>query len=203
MEENYSRARELCEQLGETTAAIPRVVGAGAGARCKRGAKPWAGGRESSFCRAQRAQESSIAIGGPPRTWANLSVLGELTSAWTHLDQGFSLYDPQKHRHHAFLYGGHDPGVCCGYHARHVLWLLGYPDHALQRSREAVALARELSQASTLQLALSFDGVVLSVTLVTEEAIQALVDECTTLVNQQGFTRGPSGNGIYARMAFS
>ena len=44
------------------------------------------------------------------------------------MEQGFALYDPQKHKHHAFLYGGHDPGVCCGYHAADVLvaaWLPG------------------------------------------------------------------------------
>ena len=34
------------------------------------------------------------------------------------------------------------------------LWLLGYPDQALQRSREAVALGGELAQPSTLALAL-------------------------------------------------
>ena len=88
--------------------------------------------------------------------WANLSILGELTSARTHIEQGFALYDPQKHKHHAFLYGGHDPGVCCGYHAAEVLWLLGYPDQALRRSQDSLALARELSHPSTMSDALSF-----------------------------------------------
>ena len=42
LKKTYSRARDLCEQFDATLATIPRVVGAGAGARCKRGAKPWA-----------------------------------------------------------------------------------------------------------------------------------------------------------------
>ena len=66
------------------------------------------------------------------------------------------LYDPQQHKHHAFLYGGHDPGVCSGYHAAEVLWLLGYPDQALRRSGESLALARELSHPSTMANVLFF-----------------------------------------------
>ena len=121
-------------------------------------------------------------------SWANLSEIGELTSAWTHLEQGFALYDPQKHKHHAFLYGGHDPGVCCGYHAAEVLWLLGYPDHALRRSRESLALARKLSHPSTMTIALFFaawfhqhrgEG----------QAVQARVEEGMTLATEQGFSR--------------
>jgi predicted ATPase len=66
------------------------------------------------------------------------------------LEQAIALYDPRQHRGHAFLYGGHDPGVCCLCHAAWNLWLLGYPAQALRRSREALALARELSHPITL-----------------------------------------------------
>jgi predicted ATPase len=117
-----------------------------------------------------------------------LSVLGELTSALTHLERGFSLYDPDKHRHHAFLYGGHDPGVCCGFHAAEVLWLLGYPDHALQRSRDGLALARELAHPSSLDTALSFTAW-LDYYRGDRQAVQARVEEGITLAAEQGFSR--------------
>jgi len=77
--------------------------------------------------------------------WAILVGLGELVSAEERLQEGVKLYDPQKHRHHATLYGGHDPGVCCGIHASRLLWLRGYPDQALKRSRDTVKLAQELT----------------------------------------------------------
>jgi hypothetical protein len=32
-----------------------------------------------------------------------------------HCEAGRRLYDPQRHRPHRLLYGGHDPGVCAGY----------------------------------------------------------------------------------------
>jgi len=65
-----------------------------------------------------------------------------------------ALYDPQQHRSHASLYSGHDPGVCCRFHAAWVLWLLGYPDQGLQRSQDALALAQELAQPQSLAIAL-------------------------------------------------
>ena len=52
------------------------------------------------------------------------------------------------------LYSGHDPGVCCRFHAARVLWLLGYPDQGLQRSQDALALAQELAQPQSLASAL-------------------------------------------------
>ena len=80
--------------------------------------------------------------------------LGQLESTRTQLERGFELYDPNKHGHHAGLYGGHDPGVCCGSHAARVLWLLGYPDQAAKHARDSVQLAEELSQPYTLASAL-------------------------------------------------
>ena len=58
----------------------------------------------------------------------------------THLEQAIAYYDPREHRTHAFLYGGHDPCVCCLSYAAQSLWMLGYPEQALQRGREALVL---------------------------------------------------------------
>ena len=56
----------------------------------------------------------------------------------------------RQHRSHAFLYGGHDPCVCCLSFAAKSLWMLGYPEQALQRGREALVLARELGHPTSL-----------------------------------------------------
>ncbi len=70
--------------------------------------------------------------------------LGEFVPARAHLEQGIALYNPQQHRTHAFLYG-QDPGMGCRVYVAFVLWVLGYPDQALQRSQEGLSLAHELS----------------------------------------------------------
>jgi predicted ATPase len=103
------------------------------------------------------------------------------------VQQGFALYDPQKHRHHAFLYGGHDPGVCCAYHAALILWLLGYPDQALQKSRDSLIMARELSHPSTMSSALSF-AAWFQQCRGDRQAVQAHVEENMALATEQGFS---------------
>jgi class 3 adenylate cyclase/predicted ATPase len=188
VEENYTRARELCEQLGETTQLFPVLWGL---ARVHDSRGELKVGRELGeqlLTLAQRGKDSALLLEAHHEIWANLSALGELTSTWTHLEQGFTLYDPEKHQHHAFLYGGHDPGVCCGYHAAEVLWLLGYPDHALRRSQESLAMARELSHPSTMSFALNWAGW-FHAHRGEARAVEALVRESDTLVTEQGFSR--------------
>jgi adenylate cyclase len=143
---------------------------------------------------AERSQEPALLLEAHHELWANMSMLGELISARTHLDQGFILYDAEKHRHHAFLYGGHDPGVCCRYHSAHVLWLLGYPDQALRKSQDSLTLARELSHASTTATALSF-AVWLDQQRGELDVMRAHIDEIITIATEHGFPRWlPYGN---------
>ena len=51
---------------------------------------------------------------------------------------------------------GKIPGLVCLSFASRTLWPLGYPDQALQRSQEALTLARELSHPFSLAFALFF-----------------------------------------------
>src|SRR5262249_43801459 len=81
--------------------------------------------------------------------------MGEVTFTRAHVEQGIALYNLQQHRSHAFVYG-HDPGVACLCYVAFALWTLGYPDQALKRSQEALALARELSHPHSLAFALCF-----------------------------------------------
>jgi predicted ATPase len=84
-----------------------------------------------------------------------LNYLGEFAAAQAHFAQGITLYDPQQHRAHAFRYG-QDPGVVCRFYSAVTLWFLGYPDQALQRTYEALTLARELAHSFSLGNALFF-----------------------------------------------
>jgi predicted ATPase/class 3 adenylate cyclase len=188
VEQTYIEARAICERLGDTPQLFP-VLWALARIHDSRGELNM--GRELGeqlLNLAGRAQEPALLLEAHHELWANLSALGELTSAWTHLEQGFALYDPQKHRHHALLYGGHDPGVCCGYHAAVVLWLLGYPDQALKRSQDSLTLARELSHPYSTTHAL-FWAAWLHQCRGEAEVVQARVEEGMTLATQHGFPR--------------
>jgi predicted ATPase len=136
---------------------------------------------------AQRAQEPALLLEAHHELWANLASLGELNTAWLHVERGLALYDPQKHKQHAFLYGGHDPGVCCASRAAEILWQLGYPDQALQKSRDSVIMARELSHPSTLSFALSF-AAWFHQFRGDWKAVKTQVEESMALATEQGFS---------------
>jgi predicted ATPase len=69
---------------------------------------------------------------------------------------GRRLYDPERHRSHRLLYGGHDPGVCAGKVAAQAYWLLGWPDKASFLDSEALALAEQVAHPFSLLDALLF-----------------------------------------------
>src|SRR5215469_1711133 len=66
-----------------------------------------------------------------------LLVLGELTQARQHLERAIALYDNPQRR---LVSPVNDPGVGCLSIAALNLWLLGYPDQALKKIREAAAV---------------------------------------------------------------
>src|SRR5262249_6421910 len=72
---------------------------------------------------------------------------GEPAVAVRHTEQVEALYDPVRHRTHAFLFG-QDPGVICKAYGAVARWLLGYPDAAERHSEAAIAMSRELSPTS-------------------------------------------------------
>jgi predicted ATPase len=69
---------------------------------------------------------------------------GKLILAHEQFERCASLYSAQHHHAHIAYFGG-DYGVLSLAWRSHTLWFLGYPDQALRRSREVVALARNLA----------------------------------------------------------
>jgi predicted ATPase len=187
VEANYMEARVLCQRLGEPLQLFPVLWGL---ARMHDTRGELTKGRvlaEQLLDLAERARDPALLLEAHHELWANLSALGELTAARLHLEKGFALYDPQKHREHAFLYGGHDPAVCCLYHEAEVLWQLGYPDQALRKSRESLRLARELSHASTTSSALAF-AAWFQQACGDRLAVKAHVEENAALAREQEFS---------------
>jgi len=154
----YTRARELCQHADarEAPQLFPALWGLWANYLVRAEHQVARELGEQLLHLAQRAQDRNLLLQAHHALWTSFLFLGEFTSAHVHVDQGLAVYDPQQHHSHTFLYGGHDPGVCCLTFAGAVLWCLGYPEQALQRSNEAVALAQELSHPVSLALALRF-----------------------------------------------
>jgi len=112
----------------------------------------------------------------------SLTLTGDIVEGRAHYDQAIALYDPVEHRPQATRFG-QDMGVAILTFRALALWLLGYPEAALSDATQAVKDAREIGQAATLLMALSFTclthvscGNYEATNRQTEEAI-ALADE--------------------------
>jgi len=87
------------------------------------------------------------------RQWATKFFKGDYAAAEQHIDRGMAIYDPDRHHSLTYIYTGHDPGVCGRSYSSRMLWLRGYPDQAVERGREAVALAERVSHPFSVVLA--------------------------------------------------
>ena len=155
VEQAYARARELCQHVEDTPQLFPVVHGLCLFYRNRGELRTSYEIAKQLLTLAQSVQDSAYLLVAHQALGTTLFYAGELSQAREHLAQGKALYDPQQHRAHAILYG-QDPGVVCLSFASRTLWLLGYPDQALQRSQEALTLARELSHPFSLAFALFF-----------------------------------------------
>jgi len=154
-----TRARELCERVGEPPQLFRVLWGFWLMYNGRGDYQTMRALGEQLLSLAQRLEDPDLLLEAHHALWTSLFSGGELAAARMHQEQGLRLYDPQRHRTHAALYSGHDPGVCCRYRAAPTLWLLGYPDQAVASSQAALALAQQLAHPFSLALALYWAAV--------------------------------------------
>ncbi len=138
MQETHARAYELCERLGDA----PQLGWALRGLFFYYSAR---GDLDRSLALAEqllRVAESQSDVALSMAARMNLGVsyqfLGDFAASREQFELGISLGTGEK-----TMVG--DPGIPTRCHLAFVLWLQGYPDQALERIEEAVALARERS----------------------------------------------------------
>jgi predicted ATPase/class 3 adenylate cyclase len=150
----YRRARDLAEQLGEDRERFNALWGLWLFHTTRGEIEVAAGLTDELFAIAERLDDPALRLQAHHAAWADSSWLGDPKTARDHVRQGLAIYDPEAHRAHALLYGGHDPGVCGKGQGGLSLWLLGYPDQAMESVREAIVLAEQLEHAPSLAHAL-------------------------------------------------
>jgi predicted ATPase len=184
VEKTVLRARELCQQLGETPQLFPvlwrLVLFYG-----NRGELQTALELAEQMMRLAQSIQDPYLLSLAHRALAwTLFRRGEVVSVRTHLEQALALYDPQPHPRPTFYMA--DPRVECLSYAAETLWYLGYPDQALKRSQEALALAEGLSNPLNLTIALEHAALF---HLLRQEGPLARerAEEVITLATEQGF----------------
>jgi predicted ATPase len=155
-ERAYTRALELCQQIGEIPHRVLVLLGLWA-FRVVRAELPLAHALgEQLLTLAPHAPDTPVPALAHMALGFTLFHLGELVAARNHLSQGVALYsDPAPLVATTYVGGVQDPKMLCLSHMARALWLLGYPDQALQQSQEALAHAQTLAHPFTILQALA------------------------------------------------
>jgi predicted ATPase/class 3 adenylate cyclase len=152
VEQAYTQAYALCQQMGETPALVPVLDGLWRFYLVRRQLRTAREIGDTLLRLAQRAYDPALAVLAHHALGVTCFCLGALPAARQHLEEGIARYMPDQHRAPAFRIG-QDPGVSCRLYAALTLWCLGYPAQALARLHEALALAHALAHPYSLAAA--------------------------------------------------
>ncbi|HKV55114.1 MAG TPA: adenylate/guanylate cyclase domain-containing protein [Candidatus Binataceae bacterium] len=160
-EKVYVRARELCAKLGEPTPLFPVLWGLWI-IHMSRGEDHMKARRLGNelLALAKRLQDPAQLLQAHHALWTTFVFGGDFVTAVAHADEGKALYRPELHHRDAALYGAHDAGVCSDVLAATALWLIGYPERALQRTVQAQALALQLGHLNSIVFSLMYPSLV-------------------------------------------
>jgi predicted ATPase len=150
----FARARELCDELGsQASKSFPALRGLCTGYRARGQMRTASDLADRLITIAGHSSDTSLLLEAHHVHWTTQYTLGKWRSVCEHTTEGFALYRPE-HFSNAFVYAGHDSGVCAAAKQGVSLWMLGFPDRALDRVRESISRARQLPHPPSLQHAL-------------------------------------------------
>jgi DNA-binding winged helix-turn-helix (wHTH) protein/predicted ATPase len=185
VEHAYTRALKLSEEVKDTSQTVQALLGLWVfyflradlqtaqqlGARCL---------QES-----RNGQAADLVLDAHNALASTLLWRGELASAREHLEEGLAVHDARQHQSY-LLHDATDPGVDGLSNLAWALWYLGYPDRALKKSHEALALARRLDHPYSLCYALNF-AAALHCFRREKRQTRELAEGGLTLASEQGF----------------
>jgi predicted ATPase len=132
----YTRAHLLCRQVGDTPQLFQVLQGLQLVYYTRGELQTAHELAEQLLSMAQGLSDRTLLIVAYGALGRALCTLGELARAHTHLEEGMALSDPQRK-------SGYE-GTWI-YLSAWTLWVLGYPDQALQRVHQALTLTTALS----------------------------------------------------------
>ena len=157
VEEVYSRARSLCEAIGETRQLFRALRGLSAVALIRGEFHTTRRLGEQFLALAERQTEPTLLLSAHNTLGITHFHVGEFDRARDHFERGLALYDPHRRRADGFV---QDPGVVCRSYIALSLCLLGFPHQARDSARQAVSLARQLAHPHSLAYALGCAAIV-------------------------------------------
>lgn len=157
VEQAYARAFQLIEQLGGTPELFP-VLRSLARYYIYRGEfekAVWAG--EQILSLAEKLDDPDMRVTGHLVLGTNFMFSRNLSEALSHLQMGMAHFDPDRHTSRRYRFGS-EPGVACNVTSSIILWILGFPEKALRRANQTIALARRIKHPFSIAYAVFHTG---------------------------------------------
>ena len=189
----YGRARELCQQAGETSLLFSVLVGLWR-FYFTQGALTTTRELTAELLRMARDAGDPALLLEARTSEAMVSFyLGELATARDSAAQGIGIYDVREHGSHALVYG-QDPGTNCLSYAAWSLLLLGYPEQSRRKSDDMLALSEAVSHPLTRARALVMCAI-FHYFRREPDAVRERIEAAMALATEKGFsywlTHGP------------
>ena len=142
VEQTYSQAYTLCQQVEDTAQLLPVLAGLRLFYVMQAAHQTAQGLSQRLLTLAERHQDRAFLLEAQVALGGGRFFLGQFDAALVHLQQGLAGEDVPAPPTARVV---HHPRISCHVFASWVLWCLGYPDQALVHSQEALTQAQRLS----------------------------------------------------------
>jgi class 3 adenylate cyclase/tetratricopeptide (TPR) repeat protein len=153
LKQDYERAHDLAQSLGDTHAIFKAVWGLWFCANLGRQTAAARDRAEELVALARRSGDEDLFLEAIHCRWATAFFRGDFATALADSREGAKLYDAKRHSRLAAEFGGHDPGVCANTSAAQALAQLGRPREAAAAIERALELAKTLNHPNSLAFA--------------------------------------------------
>ncbi|HUP02509.1 MAG TPA: protein kinase [Bryobacteraceae bacterium] len=184
LEETFARSRAICHELGDPPATFPVLWAItlfhlirGNLIECRERA-------DELMAKAAETGNPAFLMAAHHMAGVSREFIGDMVESTRLLERARELHVAQDHPKYAAMYGI-DPGMIARAMSSRPLWALGYPDRALERARETLAIARTQREPLTCSFAILVLQGVLAYRGDGEEAV-ALGDECIAICREHG-----------------
>jgi class 3 adenylate cyclase/predicted ATPase len=142
--EAYEHSIQLAEELGDEDQLFKSLFGTWHLNNVKGDARAAKKIADDLIAHAVQTGEEGDHLQAHHASWSTAWMRADFAHGFEQLDRGRALYDEERHIDHKFVYGGHDPGVCCHMFASWHCMSIGNIDRALQEISESFRLSRRL-----------------------------------------------------------
>ena len=186
VQQSYERARMLCQEVPDAQLVSQALVGLSAYYVTIHELETSHTLANELLAVAQRSDDSDVSVAANLTMGITLWWMGRPTDSMLELEQTIALHNPAKQRLRTYV-AGQDPGIIARAFSAWSHWLAGYPDQAMTRVEEGIALAAQRKDYFNLAFALGCANVLYCLRRDDLVALEQRATETISLCEEHGF----------------